>query len=269
MPDETSAKTQTATRLAHFVNVGKDVVALLRDALLFLLAALLLFFPGNVNHILVKAGFREGSLAGFTWQASLVESSNALTEAQSTITSLKAENSKLLKALGEATTKLAEPALGAFVEQLTEQNLAVVRSSSEVQESVRATLKSNAALVKKAQAVGEEDPAPAERADMLVGLQTLGVPDEERTKLNEALQREGYGLDNITWSYPADQRPSWFASRSTVFYYSPSSLTAAQRLADSMKQLTGTDFAVSRGAGLGVDPERRRATFFVHYLHAQ
>jgi hypothetical protein len=32
-----------------------------------------------------------------------------------------------------------------------------------------------------------------------------------------------------------------------------------------MKSLTGQDFAVQRGAGLGVDPSRRDVTLYIHY----
>jgi hypothetical protein len=97
-------------------------------------------------------------------------------------------------------------------------------------------------------------------------VQTLGVPDAERVVINEKLRADGYGLDLVTWSYPAGERPSWFAARSTVFHCSGSSLPAAQELAHLMKLLTGQKFAVQRGAGLGVDPSRRDVTLYVHYV---
>ena len=95
--------------------------------------------------------------------------------------------------------------------------------------------------------------APATRGkSAFVGLQTLGVDDNERVSINEKLQAEGYELDPTTWSYPADQRPSWFAAQSTVFYYSGSSRSMAEQLAHFLKVTTGQDFVVQRGAGLGM-----------------
>jgi hypothetical protein len=97
-------------------------------------------------------------------------------------------------------------------------------------------------------------------------LQTLGVSDPDRTALNEKIHAAGYGLDPQTWSYPAGERPEWFALRSTVFYYSNSAASEAQELARTMKSLTGQDFEVQRGAGLGVDPGRKDVTLYVHYV---
>jgi hypothetical protein len=70
----------------------------------------------------------------------------------------------------------------------------------------------------------------------------------------------------VTWSYPAKERPSWFATRSTVFYYAGSSLPAAQQIARFMSSVTGQEFSVQRGAGLGVDPAKKEVTFYIHYL---
>src|SRR6218665_1739651 len=84
------------------VAVGKDLVALLRDAALLLIAVLLVMFPVTFNTILQKAGFEEGSLVGFKWKAKLVENDAALKEAQALITSLKEQNDKLNQTLAEA-----------------------------------------------------------------------------------------------------------------------------------------------------------------------
>ena len=111
-----------------------------------------------------------------------------------------------------------------------------------------------------------EAPATRGKSAYSVGLQTLGVDDNERVSINEKLRAEGYGLDLFTYSYPADQRPLWFAAQSTVFYYSGSSRSTAEQLAHFLKVTTGQDFVVQRGAGLGVDPSRKDVTLFVHYI---
>jgi hypothetical protein len=140
-------------------------------------------------------------------------------------------------------------------------------ATKQVQTVVSQTIDSNLPLVEKALSSSSQL-APARRAqsDYLVGLQTLGVPDTERIAINEKLQSDGYSLDPLTYSYPAGERPAWFAPRSTVSYYSASALPAAQQLARFMKTVTGQEFAVQRGAGLGVDPSRKEVTLFVHYI---
>ncbi len=106
----------------------------------------------------------------------------------------------------------------------------------------------------------------AHNKTFFVGLQTVGIEDATRTALNKRLESQNYRLDPITYSYSVDEKPSWFAAKSTVFYYSSSSRKTAERLAKLMKRYTRTDFAVQRGAGLGVDLNRRENTFFIHYI---
>jgi DNA gyrase/topoisomerase IV subunit A len=102
--------------------------------------------------------------------------------------------------------------------------------------------------------------------DYLVGLQTLGLADETRTALNSKLKAVGYGLHALTASYQSVERPSWFAARSTVLYYSSVSKAAATELARVLNKLTGEAFVVQPGAGSGVDPSEREVTLFVHYV---
>jgi hypothetical protein len=100
----------------------------------------------------------------------------------------------------------------------------------------------------------------------IVGLQTVGIDDTIRNDLNKRLESQNYSLDRISYSYAANEKPSWFASKPTVFYYSSSSKTTAERLALLMKRYTREDFVVQRGAGLGVDINKRKVTFFIHYI---
>lgn len=241
------------------ISVGKDLISLLRDGALLLLAVLLIAFPNKINLILNEAGFKEGSVAGFKWESRLDNSTQALKEAEAKISELQKEKNEQAKALAEAKTLLADSALKQRISQLEKMNTDQKASTELVLSSVAQTIKANTDLVEKTKA------AP-NKSDYLVGLQTLGISDSERTTINVKLSSEGYGLDSITWSYPAGERPSWFATRSTVFYYSASALPAAQELARFLKTLTKQDFAVQRGAGLGVDPSRRDVTLFVHLV---
>lgn len=103
-------------------------------------------------------------------------------------------------------------------------------------------------------------------SDYRVGIQTLGLDESVRLRLIKRLETLGYGIHDTSSSYALDERPTWFAQRPTVFYYENSSVAAARQLARALKDITGRDFAVQRGNGLGVEPSERGITFFVHHL---
>ena len=159
--------------VSAFVAIGKDTVAMLRDAMLFVLAVLLILFPGKLNSVLTDAGFTEGSLGGFKWQSSLVNSNQALKEAQAKISELQKINDDQVKALAEARALLSDTRLKQRIAKLEEDNSIQKESTEIVQNSVAQTLRTNAALVAKAQ-------VPIDKSNLLVGLQTLGITDEER-----------------------------------------------------------------------------------------
>lgn len=256
------------SRVTRSISVGKDLVSLFRDGALFALTALLVLFPSTFNTLLVNAGFEEGSLVGFKWKNKLVETNSALQDAQKTISSLQAKNDELVKALAEANSKTKDPASEKTLAKLEVENRQLKETTRQVQSAVSQTIQANIPLVEKVLGSAGTGSARAPRAksDYTVGLQTLGVPDSERIELNEKLRSDGYGLDPLTYAYAAGERPNWFADRSTVFYYAASAAKAAEDLARFMKTLTGQEFVVQRGAGLGVDPARRDATLFVHYV---
>ena len=248
-------------------SVAKDIVALLRDSSLFLLAVLLVVFPAKFNSMLVDAGFEEGSVVGFKWKSKLIESNRALEDAQLTISKLQTKNDELLKALSDANSKSNDPKLLDRLAKLEEENKTLKTSTQNVQARVSDSIEANAPLLEKAMSSANINaPVARSKSDFTVGLQTLGIDDSERQALNEGLRAEGYGLDQITYSYAANERPSWFAERSTVFYYAAASRPAAEQIAQYMKSKTGQNFAVQRGGGLGVDPTRKALTFFIHYV---
>ena len=255
-------ETSNESRVASGIAIGKDAVALLRDVALFSLGVLLILFPARLNTVLVDAGFEEGSVVGFKWKSGLVESDNALKKAQATISELQAKNDQLVAALSDAKVPAADSTFRQRVDKLETDNRRLRDSTQQVQEAVSRTIDSNAPLVEK---VGRAAVSRS-RSDFNVGIQTVGVSDEERKTLNEKVGSEGYGLDPTSLSYPAGERPSWFAPRSTVFYYAASALPTARDVARLLKAATGQDFVVQKGAGLGVDPARRDVTIYVNYV---
>lgn len=251
------------SRITRLVSLGKDLVALLRDGALVVLAFLLVVFPNYFNAMLVNAGFQEGNVAGFTWKAGLIESNTALQVAKTTISELQGKNEELSKMLGETKARLNDPTLDERVARLQQENLDLKDATQQAQTRVTQALESNKPLLAQ---VSPSTAAPRPHADYSVGLQTLGFTDDERHALNDQIRDRGYMLDPQSDSYPADKRPDWFARRPTVLYYAPTSRQAANELAQLMKTLTGREFAVQVGAGYGLDPARKDITLFVHYL---
>lgn len=149
--DKKSDATKSKSSAPTFIGAGKDLVSLLRDLALFLLAALLLLFPAKFNTLLTNAGFEEGSLVGFKWKAKLIDSDTALKEARATITDLKTQLDKTSQALNEAQTKLNDPTLKDQLAKLQEENRQINAASSKVEASVTSTIATNAPLVDKAQ----------------------------------------------------------------------------------------------------------------------
>ncbi len=138
--------------IERFVGVGKDIVVLLRDAALLVLAGLLLLVPAKFNDLLVSAGFEEGSIVGFKWKAKLIQADDALKEAQATIADLKAQVDKTTQALGEAGARTDDQAIKSSISKLEEESHQLNLASAQVAASVRSTIASNAPLVEKAQA---------------------------------------------------------------------------------------------------------------------
>jgi tetratricopeptide (TPR) repeat protein len=168
------------------VSVGKDIVTLLRDASVLLLAGLLICFPNRFNSILVQAGFEEGSIVGFKWKSKLVESDAALREAQEAITDLQAKNDEMVKALAEANSKVIDPSLRERVAKLDKENDHLKITAQQVQKTVAQTIASNAPLVEKARSMAnplaeQERKAKAER------LLSNGVELAGRGRLTDAI----------------------------------------------------------------------------------
>ncbi len=246
------------------VKIAKDLVVLLRDAAIIMLAVLLVVFPIKFNSILVKAGFEEGDVVGFKWKSNLENSTVALERAYSSIDSLEFKNNQLILALHEAETKLNDSGLKTKLKKLEDQNLKIQQRTKDVQANVLNAIDQNTPLIEGIKSGSNKENYTIH--DYLVGLQTVGFSDAVRRDLNLKLKDKGYTLDKITYSYTKEDKPSWFAAQPTVFYYSNRSKQQAQQLAAYISSLTNLSFKVQRGAGLGVDPAKKHLTFFVHYV---
>jgi TRAP-type mannitol/chloroaromatic compound transport system substrate-binding protein len=148
MPEQNNNRSS----LSGLVAIGKDLVAMLRDTMLLLLAILLMGWPQAINSILVDAGFEEGSFAGLKWKAKLNQTDGALVKAQATIVDLKDQNDKLNKALSEVKSQIDNPEVKANITKLEQLNTQLVENATKVQASVESNISANAPLVQKIQA---------------------------------------------------------------------------------------------------------------------
>lgn len=133
------------------LGIWKDLVAVVRDTALLALGILLLIFPARFNDLLVNPGFEEGSVVGFKWKAKLVESDQALKDAQANITDLAVQNEKLTKALSDVRAKSSDFLFKQHLTELEDENKKLKVASARVEANVQSTIAGNAALVEKAQ----------------------------------------------------------------------------------------------------------------------
>ena len=141
--------------MSKAVAIIKDLISVLRDAFLLLLAFLLVAFPTKLNSVLVNAGFEEGSIVGFKWKSSLVASDAALKEARVTIADLQKRNNELGKLLIQAKANPNDPSVKAAISRAEKDNLQLMESTRLVQASLSSTVASNAPLVERALAASE------------------------------------------------------------------------------------------------------------------
>ena len=261
----TKTEDKPKTRVANAITLGKEFVSLLRDGALLCLVVLLVVFPKQFNSILTNAGFVKGSVLGFDWENPLIDTNESLKNTLDQNIILSNTIEVLRKELNEGKKRLDDSALTERWAKLESESQALEKENKKVQTAGLKTIDSNIPLLEKALSSSSQV-KPYKKSDYLVGLQTVGILESERLAINEKLSSDGYGLDIQTYSYPAGDRPYWFAYKSTVFFYSPKSRQSAQELARYLKTVTGQEFAVQRGAGLGVQDDRMETTFFVHYV---
>jgi len=248
----------------RYVALAKDILVLLRDGAIIILAVLLIAFPIKFNSILVEAGFEEGSIVGFKWKSKLREATEALEKANNSIVSLNDQKDQVFLALEEANKQVDDTLLKETLKTLQSQSSILKRETDAVQSDVLDVIASNEPMMQNISTASNERVYSA--SDYTVGLQSVGISDKVRSELNRKISEKGYKLDNVTYSYETIERPSWFALVPTVFYYSSSSQAQAESLSELMTRLTGKNFVVRRGGGLGVDPSKKHLTFFVHYI---
>ena len=248
---------------AERIDAARQIMALVRDASILLLALFFLLLPRTFNRILTDAGFDRGSFMGMEWRNQLQQSNAALADADQAISDVQVRTASMATSLKKLEENATDPEQKQKITALAKENTKLAETTTNMQATVAQALQANAPLVAQLDVVPPDANRPS---DYLVGLQTLGLTDAERQALNAKLRERGYRLHNLSVSYQTTDRPSWFAPRSTVLYYSASAAAAANSLARVLKELTGEDFVVQRGSGRGVDPGQQATTLFAHYV---
>lgn len=248
------------TGLSNLVALSKDMTSLLRDAGLIIIVVIMIIFPHDFKSFLRDLGLQKAFGLEFN-----LDSFDKLETAQVLISKLQSNNDKLVKVLNEVGVGVTDLELKSKVEKFSKSNIEQQERTELVQKDVSKILEYNTPFVEK-ELYKLKPSTINNNSEYTVGLQTLGISDKERIKINNSLKGEEYRLDDITWSYPADERPSWFARHSTVFYYSVAAKSSAEKLSKYLSSIIDDKFEVRRGAGLGVDPDRKDTTLFVHYV---
>lgn len=182
-----SEPSQSQTKVS-FINTWKDIVTLLRDTFLLALIFLLLAFPVTFKSLLIKAGFKEGSIAGLKWEANLDDSDQALKEARANITNLTTQNEKLLKAIADAQTRTNNPTEKLQLAKLEEENKKLKQASAKVEANIQDTIASNASLVEEVQM--------ATGASVQWGVVYGGDTNLDAAKYEAGVIAQKYGITN-------------------------------------------------------------------------
>ncbi len=122
----------SASPTQRFAAVSKDLVAALRDGVVFVLFLLLLAMPDTIRGRLVSAGFTKGSIAGFEWEASLERTK----ETAQSVSQAKRENAALLAQIGEVNERVDDPSLRELATQVAATGDRLKRAELEVKRSL-------------------------------------------------------------------------------------------------------------------------------------
>ncbi len=98
-----------------------------------------------------------------------------------------------------------------------------------------------------------------------IGIHRLNYSQkDELMELNSQFQNLGY---EVIGNFNHNRRAAWMATRSTVFYYgNERSKERANEIAEILNKILNEEIMVQKGAGLGVDKNRKSFHHFVHII---
>jgi len=95
----------------RYTNILKNLVAALRDTILFILFLLLLFSPSTVNNRLVSAGFTKGNIGGLEWEGQLKKSTEETKTVGEAVSKADDNYQALIDRLAQLEKSVNDPAL--------------------------------------------------------------------------------------------------------------------------------------------------------------
>lgn len=167
------------------------------------------------------------------------------------------ENARKIKADAE----VAVQGLNEEKNQLT-QDVAALRQEAENLRQANVTL----GEISRSTELSEEQErrvTSAENARYSIGIYGFDVEESIYNDVREWISEQGY---TVSQSALLETRPSWLASTPTVLHYDESSKLLASEIAKSLTNITGLEFNVQRGAGLGVIEGEEPWSYFIHVV---
>lgn len=125
----------------------KALFAAIRDGLLTIILILFLTAPAWINARLSEAGFVEGNVAGFTWKKDIEDNSAKLTDALSTIDTLRGQLDKTQGALQDSET--ARTQLAAQVKAEMPSDSPIAQTAQNAPPSVKPLVSENAQVLQQ------------------------------------------------------------------------------------------------------------------------
>ncbi|PZD70185.1 hypothetical protein C1752_17114 [Acaryochloris thomasi RCC1774] len=139
----------TNSAVKEKIEIGKNLFSLLRDASLFSLFILLLIAPTILNERLIKAGFEEGTVAGFKWKKQLSKTDNDLVQAAQQIDALNKrvnESNKIIAAL-EQSESGSQTVNAADAQKQIKKNEVSSTTADTVNSRIQTTLENNTPIL--------------------------------------------------------------------------------------------------------------------------
>lgn len=103
-------------------------------------------------------------------------------------------------------------------------------------------------------------------SEYLIGGYSYNTTIKEDKLIAKYIVQLGYTLEGKDIYRYENYKPDWMSASSTVFYYTNSSKNKASEIAKQLSKLTGKQFVIKIGAGLGVIKGQEAVTFFIHNL---
>ncbi len=137
--------------MANGLSNTKEIIAILKDVLIFLLIMLILIFPSKFKDYLLAAGVTKVNWGGVEWQPSLASSDLNLKDAKLTIGDLSHRLDSSNRLLIRIKDFIPNGPMKAEIVSANSKNVSTLSEIKNVQSAIQHTISSNAVIVNKVQ----------------------------------------------------------------------------------------------------------------------